>query len=68
MSEQEDGFSKFEKLASAIKTQKEHISELEYAFQDKNCPFRKEKCIGRDCAWYMICLNSNRKAFYEFLK
>lgn len=68
MANEEDGFLKFEKLAEAIKTEQEHISELEYAFVNKICPFRKDKCIARDCAWFMICLTNNKKAFYEFLK
>ena len=65
---EEDGFEKFERLAKAIKVQEKSIEELERSFIDKECPFRKEKCIGQECSWYMICLNNNRKAFYEFLR
>lgn len=67
MSNLEDGFKKFEELAKAIKVQQKHIEELERSFVQKNCPFRQSKCTGTDCSWFMICLNSNRKAFHDIL-
>jgi len=67
MSEEEDGFSKFEKLVEAINIEKEQINELIYSFEQKICPLIKEKCIGRNCAWFMICVNLNRKSFKDFI-
>ncbi|MHA1340063.1 MAG: hypothetical protein ACTSRZ_07625 [Promethearchaeota archaeon] len=64
---EEDGFSKFEKLAEAIKIEQEQINELIYSFEDKICPFGKEKCKGRECSWYMICVYLNRKAYHDFI-
>lgn len=67
MSADEDGFEKFEELVKAIKVQEERMDELERSFMTKDCPHRKEKCIGKECAWFMVCYWLNRQAFHDFL-
>jgi hypothetical protein len=62
----EEEFQKFEDLNSAMEMQQKRIEELESSFLNKECPFRKEKCVQMKCAWFAICLNLNSKAFKEY--
>jgi hypothetical protein len=67
--EAEESFEKFAELADAIDKQDKIMQEEANKYLSQRvCPMLNKKCIQMECAWYIICLNRNIKAFKDYFQ
>lgn len=67
--EEDESMDKFMDLSAALEKQSSIIQEEAMKYlQARTCPLIKEKCKQMACAWYVMCLNNNMKAFKQFFQ
>jgi hypothetical protein len=67
--EDDSSFDKFIDLSSALEKQNSIMQDEAMKYlQSRDCPLIKEKCKQMKCAWFVICLNNNMKAFKQFFQ
>ena len=67
--EAEEAFEKFVDLSDSIEKQNKTMQEEANKYlSHRTCPILQKKCIQMECAWYVMCLNKNTKAFKEYFQ